>query len=227
MSQKKKGKTVKNTIYRSLRSEILNGFRKPGERLAVDVLTNDYGTSVTPVRDALQMLNQEGLITIRPRSGYFVVRITLKELTDMLDLREILELAALERAATRITPEQLVELKRVHAGYTGEDSDSYTRYTDENRRFHYLIAEASGNRELATMLGHLHDRMGRFMVIRRAGEDLPDIHGILIEKLEKRDADGARQALSEEMKNTRLAIMERIMQEEAAFWHLGSGDSES
>ena len=217
-------RTTKKQIFAALRSEIILGHRKPGERLAVDDLKSRFGTSVTPVRDALQMLNQEGLITIKPRAGYFVTRITLKELRDMLELREILEVAAVERAAEAVTDEQLEELKKVHAGYTGDDDQAYTRYTDENRRFHYLLAQASGNQELALALRRLHDRMARFMVIRKAGKNLENIHAGLIERLEAHDVAGARKAIMQEVRNSRLAIMDRIMQEEAANWHVGMGD---
>ena len=154
--------TSKTRIYRAIRRSIIMGHLKPGERLEIEELAQRYETSVTPVRDALQMLSQEGLVTIRPRSGYFVVRITLKQLRDMMDLRKTLELAAIERAAPRITEEQLVELRTVHAGYTGDDDLSYDRYTDENRSFHFLVALASGNLEMAEMIAHLHDRLSAF-----------------------------------------------------------------
>lgn len=216
--------TTKNQIYTTLRSEIILGHRKPGERLIIDDLKNQFGTSVTPVRDALQMLNQEGLVTIKPRSGYFVTQVTLKELRDMLDLREILEVAAVERAAEAITDDQLAVLKAVHAGYTGDDDQSYTRYTDENRRFHYLLAQASGNQELALALRGLHDRLARFMVMRHAGKNLAEIHNRLIERLEAHDVSGARKAILEEVRESRLSIMDRIMQAEAARWHVGTGD---
>jgi DNA-binding GntR family transcriptional regulator len=172
MPRSKSGGTSKNLIYKDLRRSIGMGHRKPGERLDLDELANGYGTSITPVRDALQMLNQEGLVAIKPRSGYFVTHVTLKQLRDMLELREILELASIERATGRITDEQLEQLEHVHAGYTGEDDESYDRYMDENRRFHCLIAEASGNHELAEALGRLHDRLIRFMVLCRVGEAL-------------------------------------------------------
>lgn len=222
MPQKNQARTSKKQIYATLRSEIILGHRMPGGRLAVDDLKARFGTSVTPVRDALQMLNQEGLITIKPRSGYFITQITLKELRDMLELREILEVAAVERAAEAITDAQLEALKKVHAGYTGDDDQAYTRYTDENRRFHYLLAQASGNQELALVLRGLHDRLARFMVIRKAGKNLENIHDLLIDRLEARDTVGARQAILEEVRNSRLAIMDRIMQEEAAHWHVGT-----
>lgn len=223
-SKKTTDTTSKDQIYRSLRKAIITGRRKPGERLSIDDLKTAYGTSVTPVRDALQMLSQEGLIRIRPRAGYFVSRVTLKELRDMLDLREILEFAAVERAAERITEKEIAALEAVHSGYTGDDDDSYARYTEENRCFHSRVAEASGNRELAHMVGHLHDRLARFMVIRHAGDRLAQIHGRLIEELRRHDVSGAKEALREELKASREAILEKILQEEGAHWHLGSGD---
>ncbi|MBF0258271.1 MAG: GntR family transcriptional regulator [Desulfamplus sp.] len=225
MTRTLKGYTAKRDIYNVLRSAILNGQLKPGERLTIDDLKADFGTSVTPVRDALQMLNQEALVTIKPRSGYFVTRITLKELRDMLELREILELASIERAAKNITPEKIEQLRQIHKGYTGDDDISYTRYTDENRNFHYMVAEASENMELTVTLGHLLDRLARFMVVRHAGKDMANIHEPLIERLEAHDGEGARQVLMDELNHTKLAIMERVMQEEAAFWHLGGGSS--
>jgi DNA-binding GntR family transcriptional regulator len=216
------GDTSKNLIYRELRRSIIVGHRKPGERLYLEALTKSYGTSVTPVRDALQMLSQEGLVTIKPRSGYFVTHITLKQLRDMLELREILEVASIERAVVRITEEQLEQLKHVHAGYTGDDDESYDRYMDENRRFHYLIAQASDNQELAEMLGRLHDRLVLFMVLCRAGETLESRHTHLIEALRTRDVATARQAMLDEINETRETIMERVIQEEGAFWRLGT-----
>lgn len=221
----KQGDTSKTLIYEELRRSIIVGHREPGERLDLDALTKGYGTSVTPVRDALQMLSQEGLVSIKPRSGYFVTHITLKQLRDMLELREILEVASIERAAVRISEEQIEQLEHVHAGYTGEDDESYDRYMDENRRFHYLIAQASGNQELAEMLGRLHDRLARFMVLCRAGETLEGRHALIIEALRTRDVATARQAILSEMNETHETILERVIQEEGTSWRLGTGAS--
>jgi DNA-binding GntR family transcriptional regulator len=222
MSHSKPPDTSKNLIYKEVRRSIIMGHRKPGERLDLEALSERYGTSVTPVRDALQMLSQEGLVTIKPRSGYFVTRITLKQLRDMLELREILEVASIERAATRITEKQLEQLEHVHAGYTGEDDESYDRYMDENRHVHYLIAQASGNQELAEMLGHLLDRLARFMVLCRAGQRLESRHALLIKALRSRDIVTARQAMLNEINETRETILERVIQQEGAFWRLGN-----
>lgn len=212
--------TSKERIYRQVRREIIMGRRKPGERLDVEELALAFDTSVTPVRDALQMLSHESLVTIRPRSGYFVTRITLKQLRDMLDLRKILEISAVERAAARITEEQIAGLRRVHAGYTGDDDESYDRYTDENRRFHSLVALASGNQELAEMIEHLHDRLARFMVLRHAGKSQEVTHARIVDALEAHDVETARQALLEDIDTSRDAILDSVLEEVSSSWHV-------
>lgn len=224
---KKKGRASKHSIYKKIRSDIITGKKKPGERLSIDRLKEKFGTSVTPVRDALQMLNQEDLVAIKPRSGYYVALVSLKELNDMLELRKILELAAVERAAERITPEQIVRLETVHAGYTNDEDETYSRYTEENKTFHCLVAEASGNHELAKQIKHLHDRLARFTIIVRSGKYMIDIHGRLIARLKAHDVPGARKTLEKELDEGKAVIMDRIMQEEASSWHMGTAAAES
>ncbi|MDI6695502.1 MAG: GntR family transcriptional regulator [Anaerolineales bacterium] len=212
--------TSKTRIYRLVRREIIMGHRRPGERLDVEELAQRFDTSITPVRDALQMLSQEGLVTIRPRSGYFVARMTLKQLRDMLDLRKILELTAIERAALRITPDQIEQLRKVHAGYTGDDDESYDRYTDENRRFHYLVGLASGNLELADAIGRLHDRLARFMVLRHAGKSQEITHARIVDALEAHDAEAARRALLDDIDTSADAILDGVLEDAAVTWHV-------
>jgi len=168
------------------------------------------------------MLSQEDLVTIKPRSGYYVSLVSLKELNDMLELRQILEMAAVERAAEKINDEQIALLETVHAGYTNDDDETYSRYTEENQNFHYLIAKASGNDQLAKQIRHLHDRLARFVVIVRSGRHMTDIHGRLIDRLRAHDPAGAKKNLQKELDEARTAIMDKVMQEEAASWHMGT-----
>ncbi len=212
--------TSKSRAYKELRRSIIMGHRKPGERLSLEELAKTYKTGITPLRDALHMLSQEGLVTIKPRSGYFVSRLTLKELRDLYEVREILEMAVIERAIPRITEECIQQLEHVHAGYTGDDDESYDRYTDENRHFHYLLAEASGNHELAETLGHLLDRLARFMVLRGAGKTQEGTHAKIIQALRARDVTLACQMTREELDATRDTVLDRVIREDGASWHV-------
>jgi DNA-binding GntR family transcriptional regulator len=220
------GVTSRDLIYRELRHSIIVGKRQPGDRLDLRELVHTHGTSITPVRDALQMLSQEGLVTIKPRSGYFVTVITLKQLRDMLELREILEVASVKAAALRITDAQLQQLERVYAGYSGEDDESYDRYIEENRTFHYLIARASGNQELAEMLASLLDRLVRFMVLCRFGATMEARHSKLIDVLRHHDVAAARQAMLDDVNETRDTVLECVIQEEGTLWHVGTQSPE-
>ena len=138
----------------------------------------------------------------------------------MFELRNILEFAALERTVERITEEQFAALYHVHAGYTGDDDESYDRYTAENQRFHYLLAEASGNQELARTLKHLLDRLARFMVLRHAGKTLEETHTRILDGLHNQDLTTARQALSDDIGDTFDISLARILENEASVWHI-------
>ena len=212
--------TSKSMIYKKMRRSIIMGQRESAERLNIEDIAQEYNTSVTPVRDALQMLSHEGLVVIKPRSGYFVTTITLKQLRDLLDVRRILELSAIERVVLRITEEQIHKLETVHAGYTGDDDESYDRYTDENRKFHYLLAKAGGNNELADLVGKLHDQLARFMVMRRAGKTMEITHKRILDAVIAHDTEAARQALLDDIDRAHEAILDTIMEEDSESWHL-------
>lgn len=212
--------TAKTRIYAELRGSVIRGRFKPGEKLNIKELAKQYGTSIAPVRDALQMLSQDGLITIKNRSGYFVGQNTVQELRELFDLREILEVAAIQRAATRISEEQIKQL--VH-DYSAYEDESYERYIDENRRFHCLIAEASGNQELTRMLAHVHDRLARFMylVFRHSDRTQEQTHARIIAALRAHDAESALKAMLDEIRDTREVVLARVMQEQGAWWPIG------
>ena len=215
--------TSADRIYEEIRRSIILGHWRSGERLGLEALAERFGTSVTPVREALQMLTQEGLVTNKPHAGFFVTEITLKELSDLLELRGILEVAAVERAARRITEATLEELEQVHAGYTGDDETSSERYVIENRRLHVKMAEASGNQELAKQLGRLHDRLARFFVFVRSGDEMEQRHRDLIDALRNRDVEAARRAIQEEVRETRQLTLEHVIQQDGAVWQVGAG----
>lgn len=210
----------KERIYEELRRAIIIGQRRSGSRLVVSEIAAHYQTSITPVRDALQKLSQEGLVTIKPRSGYFVTTLTLKQLRDLLDLRRILELAAVKAAAERITAEQLDELRNIHKGYSGEDDASKERYVDENRRFHTLIAAASGNMALAEAVQNLHERLARFMIAQHIGGFQIEAHNEMIQALEAHDPEKAYQAMSREVNPSQDAILETAIDDGAHQWRV-------
>jgi len=214
--------TSKDRIYQDLRRSIILGHFQPGQKLNLDELAERHQTSVTPVREAVQMLAQEDLVTSRAHSGYFVTQVTLKELKDLLEMREILELAAVERAAAQITEPQLEELERVHAEEISSGHEEYERSVIENRRFHYLIALASGNQELADQLAKLHDRLARFFVFVHSADGVQERHRTLLSALRSHQVERARKAMLNEITETREITLNNVIEKEGTTWYLGS-----
>lgn len=219
MAISKGEETIKSKIYLELRRAITNGHLKPGERMDMGRLASHYETSITPLRDVFGKLSQEGLVTIKPRSGYFVSQITVKQLNDLLEMREILETASIERAINRITPYQIGQLKH---DYSGSNDGSYELVIEENRRFHCLIAEASGNEELKLLLSRTHDQLARFLflVFRNADKTQEQTHASIIEALKAGDAKAALKAILEEIRGTREGILARVLEEQGDAWQI-------
>src|SRR5271154_2765627 len=92
--------TAQQHAVASLRSMIVSGSLRPGQRVNQDQVAESVGLSVAPVREALRVLEQEGQVTYRPRRGYFVTELRVEDLAEIYELRQGLE----ERAARRALP---------------------------------------------------------------------------------------------------------------------------
>jgi DNA-binding GntR family transcriptional regulator len=142
------GGTVRARAASELRDRILTGRLTPGSRIDLDQLTEEFGTSRTPVREALLELSYEGLVVVNPRSGITVVGITPDDAVDNFAVLAALAGKAAEWATLRITPAQLIELGELaHAIFDGSHD-----VVVANRRFHRAVNLASGSPRLLTYL---------------------------------------------------------------------------
>ncbi len=137
--------TVRAQAADELRDRILTGRLRPGDRLDLDALSAEFGTSRTPIREALLELSYEGLVSITPRSGMSVVGISPQDAVDNFAVLAALVGKAAEMATERITPDELVELERLAAAIEG--SDDVVR---ANRRFHRALNLAARSPRLLT-----------------------------------------------------------------------------
>ena len=101
---------LRDVVFRTLRQAILRGELKPGERLMEIRLANQLGVSRTPIREAIRMLELDGLVIMVPRKGAQVAQITEKDLNDVLEVRLGLEELAVKLACQRITESELQKL---------------------------------------------------------------------------------------------------------------------
>lgn len=143
-------------VYTRLRADILDGVHPPGTRLGEAELAETIGSSRTPVREALRLLETEGLVEVLPHRGARVPDWTPEDLEEIYDLRMLLEGAAVRRAATRIgvkETDRMAELcdliERAAEPGRGQDLD---RVAELNAEFHGIARDAAASNRLVTML---------------------------------------------------------------------------
>ena len=135
---------LQDHVCATLREDIIACRLRPGAELREQVLATRLNVSKSPVREALLRLAQEQLVTIRPRQGYHVARVSLAEAADLLELRRVLELACLSGTFARASRAQRDAV--VHAATLANDADDFIAY---NREFHSRLARCCGNSRLA------------------------------------------------------------------------------
>jgi DNA-binding GntR family transcriptional regulator len=146
--------TSAELAYEHVKSKILSGEYGGGTRMPEDTIAGALGVSRTPVRDALRRLESEGLIESAPNSGARVARWTEVELTEIANMRILLESYAAELAARKIRPDQIkaliVQCDIMQAASEGEPD--IATVSSSNLSFHRLVAQASGNSRLVASL---------------------------------------------------------------------------
>jgi DNA-binding GntR family transcriptional regulator len=192
---------LRNQVVAILRDAILTCSLEPGAVLNERELAEQLGVSKTPVREALSLLNHEGLVQILPRQAYVVTPITVRDVHESFDLRVILECAAAELAAARITDAELTELAAVVAGEA--DAAAVAETLERNVDFHSLIARASGNERLTALIGKLLGEMPRLISVGYVRGE----HEHVMNALRERNPARAREAMREHI----LTVKEKAL----------------
>ncbi len=134
-----------------IRTAIVDGRLAPGQRLKEEELARELGISRTPIREALLVLQAEGLVDAAPNRGATVRAHTAKDLDDLYQLRALLEGFAARRAATRLTEEGLAGLQASCERFDRLGGDDAREIVRENMGFHNTILEAAASTRLVEM----------------------------------------------------------------------------
>jgi DNA-binding GntR family transcriptional regulator len=205
--------TVRTQAANELRDRILTGRLRPGDRLELDVLSTEFGTSRTPIREALLELSYEGLVVITPRSGIAVIGITPQDAVDNFSVLAALAGKAAEMAAMRITPDGLDELRRLAGAI--DDSDDVVL---ANRRFHRALNQAARSPRLLTYLRQaVRVVPGNYFELfpeqeRRSRRE----HAALLDALARHDGPAARAVAEEHVLAAGEALGEWLTKQDAA-----------
>jgi DNA-binding GntR family transcriptional regulator len=141
--------TLWQRVYQHLHEEIRQQRLPPGTELREAALAKELGVSRGPIREAVTRLAAEGLVTVRPRHGAVVRELTVEEMVDAYQVREVLESMAMRLAVPRLTEEDLAQLEKFTdtMAACAEQSD-IAKLFEANVAFHELICQLSGNKKL-------------------------------------------------------------------------------
>ncbi len=181
-------------VAAAIRTRIVEGRYEPGQRLSEEDMAAEHGVSRTSIREALRVLASQGFVRIQPYFGTFVEEMTPMEAADLIQVQGALEALASGLAARFRTSEDLAVLRAMvedgrRAAASGRVAEASALHAD----FHARLAEASGNEVLVGLMVELHHKLDwayAANVQRPAGESW-DEHSLIIDAIERGDADGA------------------------------------
>ncbi|WNY97596.1 GntR family transcriptional regulator [Sulfurospirillum sp. 'SP'] len=177
-----------------LRSSILSGGISKGQSITLDSIGEQVGMSRTPVREAFQILANEGLLELRQNRCAIVKGISIEAIKDHYEMRILLETEALRRACQHMNDETLKAIQTVNKqGQRAKEAGDTEAYNLANQAFHMTIWEAADSEKLKSFLSLLWNGLSMNHLVTAqeyAGISLAD-HNKIVEQLEKKDYEGA------------------------------------
>ncbi|GGJ34000.1 GntR family transcriptional regulator [Streptomyces brasiliensis] len=188
--------SVRGQILDALRSALVTGELKPGEVYSAPALGERFGVSATPVREAMQHLAREGAVEVVPNRGFRVIRRGARELSELAEVRALIEVPVMLRLARTVPGERWAELRPLaEATVRAASTGCRATYAESDRAFHRAVLSLAGNEQLVQIADDLRRRaqwplIGAQPRLARA-ELLADAseHTALLEALIARDLD--------------------------------------
>ncbi len=184
-------------VYRILKTRIVKGDLKPGEKLLEIKIAKQLGVSRTPVREALKQLSAEGFLKMYPNLGAVVVEFSLEDIREVLQIRRALEGLAASIAAEKSSKEEITKLEEIIEKMSNcVSKNDITAYSDLNGEFHNLIFSVCGNKRLIKICNNLSNSEQRFKIrslrgnLGRLKYSLKE-HQEIVKALKRRDAEQA------------------------------------
>jgi len=181
--------------YRLIKEKVVTLELPPSAVIDEHVLMQQLGLGRTPIREALQRLDSEGLVNIVPRRGTFVNDISVTDLQKIFELRIVLEGFCARLAARRVSTQQLERMEEILQDLEGLEDGDHQTLMSIDKRFHRLLYVASDNEFMTDVLDRLYDLSLRlwYLVLSRLQEVRHSIeqHEDLLCALEEGDPDKA------------------------------------
>ncbi len=218
------GRSLTNLIVERLREGIIDQTYRPGDVLVERRLADLFGTSKTPVREALMQLQQEDLLRSIPRAGYLVSKVSVDEVHSIFHLRQLLEREAVTLAARHATAADLNALEKYVSDLASiastiesgnpDSSGELARYRNLNRKFHVALAQASKNSLLAEFIDRLivsSERLLNHDILTAPNlSELDREHRPIVRAIRRGDISTAAQLMVKHISRTKERILRTL-----------------
>ena len=208
-------KPLRELVCENIRQAIIDGTFSPGERLMEIQMADEMGVSRTHDREAIRKLELEGFVVMIPRRGTYVADISIKDITEIYEVRTILEVLAAGLAAERITEEELATLNgyllEIGQHVANMDMDKIVAV---DTAFHDVLYTASRNERLRSIINNLREQLtgirGRSMSYRGRLIETMDEHRNLVDAIAARDVERAQHAARVHIENAEHTLMRSL-----------------
>ncbi len=209
-------KPLRDVVFENLRTAILEGNLKSGQRLMEVQLAEQLGVSRTPIREAIRKLELEGLVVMLPRKGAYVANMSFKDLIDVLEIRATLEGLAASLAAERRRDEDITEIERVAKEFEVSVREAnIDNVLKKDVEFHEKIFLMANNKKLYQLITSLWEQVHRFRVTYvsnyEASLSLVDEHNRILEAIKSGDSELAKKYATEHIEIAEQFFMENTV----------------
>lgn len=195
-----------------LRERITNVKMKPGARINIQELAEEFDVSPTPIKDVLKKLSQEGLVTTKSGKGYYVISLSPEKLNEIYDLRKMFESYSLKAAMKDIPIEKLYELKKEMENLKQETNKEKksTKFYQKDQMLHLEIIRNSNNKVMEEFYRQIYDLIKISQHLYEAADEPLEDHMTLVEAMLERNFTKARKALEAHIEHGRDKAMRTL-----------------
>lgn len=218
MSERIQSQALYMQVADRLRDQIYQQELNPGDAIDEMALCERYGISRTPLREALKVLDSEGLVELIPRKGSFVRSMDIEELNELFPVMAVLEGLCAREAVENLKEQDLKQLNRMHEKLETYAADgNIDAYYEQNFVFHQAIQDLSGNKWLQRIIGDLRKvlRLARHMQLTIPGrlQSSLEEHQQIMQAFNTHDPEMADQCMQNHLKKQWLSLVGRQQSE--------------
>jgi DNA-binding GntR family transcriptional regulator len=207
-------KPLREIVFETIRNAIVSGDLKPGERVMEVQMAESLGVSRTPVREAIRKLELEGLIIMLPRKGAYVADLSVKDLTEVMEIRASLEGLAAGLASIRIDAAEIKELEIYALKFHKSIDEDVDALILRDFEFHDAIFKASRNERLIQLNNNLIEQVQRFREIYHKkvnkSKETSKEHYAIVDAISKGDVDKAEKLARIHIENAEKSILKMM-----------------